>query len=68
MNPWKSKALAFNRKRKKQDEKAADVDVLAQAMLKLPPGQVKKLFTDEVLAVLKKHGYALNDPASENTF
>ncbi len=56
-NPWKEKVLAFNHRRKEQDEKAADVDVLVQAMMDLPPGQVKKLFTDEVLAVLEKYGY-----------
>lgn len=56
-NPWKKKVLAYNKTRKEQDEKAADVDVLAQAMLKLPPGQQKKLFTDDVLVVLKKYGY-----------
>lgn len=59
MNPWKKKVLAFNAKRKEQDEKAGDVDVLVRAMLDLPPGQQKKLFTDDddVLAVLKKYGY-----------
>lgn len=56
-NPWKKKVLAFNVKRKAQDEKAADVDVLVQAMLQLPPGQLKKLFTEDVLDVLKKYGY-----------
>lgn len=56
-NPWKDRVLAFNRQRKETTEKAGDVDVLVQAMLKLPPGQLKKLFTDEVLAVLEKYGY-----------
>lgn len=56
-NPWEKKVLAFNQKRKETDEKAADVDVLVQAMLKLPPGQQKKLFSEEVLAVLEKYGY-----------
>lgn len=56
-NPWKKKILAFNAKRKEQDAKAADVDVLVQAMLALPPGQLKKLLSDDVLAVLKKYGY-----------
>jgi hypothetical protein len=56
-NPWKNKVIAFNRRRAEVDGKAADVDVLVQAMLKLPPGQMKKLFTTEVLAVLKKYGY-----------
>lgn len=56
-NPWKKLVLAFNRQRKETTEKAGDVDVLVQAMLKLPRGQLKKLFTDEVLAVLEKYGY-----------
>lgn len=56
-NPWMDKVFAFNAKRKEQDEKATDVDVLVQAMLKLPPGQLKKLLSDDVLAVLKKYGY-----------
>lgn len=56
-NPWKPKVLTFNRRRKAVDERAADVDVLVQAILDLPPGQLKKLFTDDVLAVLTKYGY-----------
>ena len=56
-NPWKKNVLAFNAKRQKQDEKAGDVDVLVRAMLNLPHGQLKKLFTDDVLAVLRKYGY-----------
>lgn len=56
-NPWKKKVLAYNQKRKEKDEKAADVDVLVQAMLELPPGQQKKLFSADVLAVLAKYGY-----------
>lgn len=56
-NPWKKKVLAYNKKRKEKDEKAADVDVLVQAMLQLPPGQQKKLFSEDVLTVLAKYGY-----------
>ena len=53
-NPWKEKALAFNRKRAEADEKAADLMVLLSA---LPPGQVKQLLKDETCAaILKKHG------------
>ena len=56
-NPLKAKVLAFNRKRAEVDSKAADVDVLVGAMLKLPPGQLKKMLSDDVLAVLEKYGY-----------
>ena len=32
------------------------MDVIAAALLALPPGQLKKLLTPEVLAVLDKYG------------
>ncbi len=56
-NPWKDRVLAFNRMRKAEGEKASDMDVLIIAMNKLPKGQLKKVLTDEILAVLKKYGY-----------
>ena len=56
-NPWKTKVLEFNRKRREEGEKASDMDVLMAEITKLPPGQLKKVLTDEVLAVLKKYGY-----------
>lgn len=36
-------------------EKASDMDVIIKALKKLPPGQLKKVLTDEVLDVLKKY-------------
>lgn len=42
----------------KQDhEKVSDLDVIVAELLKLPPGQLKKVLTEEVLAVLRKYGY-----------
>lgn len=38
-------------------EKASDLDVIVAEVMKLPYGQLKKLLTDEVLAVLAKYGY-----------
>lgn len=38
--------------------KAEDMDTLVAALLELPPGQLKKVLTDNVLAVLKKYGYS----------
>ena len=46
MNPWKSKVLKFNQKRKTADEKALDLDALLEAVNSLPPGQKKKLVAD----------------------
>jgi hypothetical protein len=40
-----------------QKDKATDMDVLIAAISKLPPGQLKKVLSEEVLAVLKKYGY-----------
>ena len=53
----KEKIFEYNRKIAEQSAKADDVDVLVNAMLSLPPGQVKKLFKEDVIAVLKKYGY-----------
>ena len=53
----REKILAFNRLTKERAEKASDMDILVRELLKLPPGQLKKALTDEVLAVLSKYGY-----------
>lgn len=56
-NPWKSRVLAYNRTLAERAEKAQDMDVIVAELIKLPPGQLKRLLTDDVLAVLKKYGY-----------
>ena len=38
-------------------EKASDLDIIVEQIMALPPGQVKKVLTGEVIAVLKKYGY-----------
>ena len=38
-------------------EKASDLDIIVSQLMKLPYGQLKKVLTDEVLAVLEKYGY-----------
>ena len=52
----KEKILAFNRQAKERAEKASDLDVLVREILKLPPGQLKKVLTEPVLQVLEKYG------------
>lgn len=39
-------------------EKATDLDIIVSQMMKLPYGQLKKVLTDEVMAVLRKYGYS----------
>ena len=38
-------------------EKASDLDIIVSEIMKLPYGQLKKVLTDDVMAVLKKYGY-----------
>lgn len=53
----KAKILAYNRRVQENADKAADLDILTTQMLQLPYGQLKKVLTSEVLAVLQKYGY-----------
>ena len=54
----REKILTFNRSVKEKGEKATDLDILVAEIKKLPYGQLKKVLTAEVLAVLEKYGYA----------
>lgn len=53
----RAKIIAFNKVAAERKEKAGDLDILVAAILKLPFGQLKKLLTEDVLAVLAKYGY-----------
>lgn len=53
----KAKILAFNKSVKEKGEKAADLDILVAGIKKLPYGQLKKVLTEDVMAVLDKYGY-----------
>ena len=55
----KSKIIAFNKYVKENGEKASDFDIIMQAFSKLPSGQLKKVLTDDVIAVFEKHGLIL---------
>lgn len=52
----REKILAYNKAQAERREKAEDLDVILAAMAKLPWGQLKKLLTEEVVAVLEKYG------------
>ena len=53
----REKIIAYNKRVKEKGEKADDMEVLINALAKLPWGQLKKVLSDEVLAVLKKYGF-----------
>lgn len=52
----REKILAYNRAMAQREEKADDMDILLRALLQLPPGQLKKMLTDDVMTVLAKYG------------
>ena len=52
----KTKIIAYNKAVKEKGEKATDLDIIVSEIMKLPYGQLKKVLTDEALAVLAKYG------------
>jgi hypothetical protein len=56
----REKIIAYNKTVAERAEKASDLDIIVAEIMKLPPGQLKKILTDEVLAVLSKYGVDLN--------
>ena len=53
----KAKILAYNKSVKEKSEKATDLDIIVSQLMKLPYGQLKKVLTEDVMAVLEKYGY-----------
>lgn len=54
----KARAYELNREHKARAEKCTDMDILINGIMSLPYGQIKKLMTPEVMAVLEKYGYS----------
>lgn len=55
----REKIIAYNKQVKERADKATDLDIIVAEILKLPPGQLKKVLTDDVIAVLEKYGVTL---------
>ena len=55
----RARIIAFNKTAAERKDKANDLDVLVAAFAKMPPGQLKKVLTDEVIAVFQKHGVVI---------
>ena len=53
----KAKIIAYNKTVKEKTDKATDLDIIVYEIMKLPHGQLKKVLTPEVIAVLEKYGY-----------
>lgn len=39
---------------------AADMRAMAEAFAKLPPGQLKKVLTEDIIAILAKYGVVID--------
>lgn len=56
----RERIIAYNKKLAEQKEKTNDLDIIVGEIIKLPPGQLKKILTADVISVLAKHGYSLD--------
>lgn len=52
----RNKIIAYNKSVAEKADKASDLDIIVSQIKKLPKGQLKKVLTDEVVAVLEKYG------------
>lgn len=59
MNKWVNGAKKRRAVLDAQRVKSDDLDVIVTAMAQLPPGQLKKVLSEEVIAVLEKYGVVL---------
>lgn len=53
----KAELDALKAKIAEKKDKANDLDIIVEQIMKLPYGQLKKVLTEEVMAVLAKYGY-----------
>lgn len=55
MNKWTKAAKARLTKIQADESAAADMRAMAEAFAKLPHGQLKKIMTDDIIAILAKY-------------
>ena len=56
----RNKIISYNKSVAEKADKASDLDIIVSEIMKLPKGQLKKVLTDEVIAVLKKYGISFD--------
>ena len=57
----RKRIIAYNQAVAADASAAADMRAMAAAFAKLPPGQLKKVLTDEIIAILAKYGVASDE-------
>lgn len=55
----KAQIFAYNQRLAADSAAAADMHAIAEAIAKLPKGQLKKVLTDEIIAILGKYGMVI---------
>lgn len=59
MGKWTEAAKVIRAAMDAREEKAADLEIILTEVAKLPPGQMKKVLTEPVIAVLEKYGIVM---------
>lgn len=59
MNKWKSKAEIRLIEIQAAEEAAEDMRAVASAMALLPPGQLKKILSEDIIQILAKYGVVI---------
>lgn len=59
MNKWTKAAKLRLTEIQADQVAAADMMAIAEAFAKLPPGQLKKVLTDDIIAILAKYGVVI---------
>lgn len=59
MNKWTKAAKARLVEIQADQDGTADMQAMAEAFAKLPPGQLKKVLTEDIIAILAKYGVVI---------
>lgn len=59
MNKWRSAAKARLIEIQTAVDGAKDMQAIAAAFAKLPPGQLKKILTEDIIDILAKYGVVI---------
>ena len=60
MNKWSNGAKRRLVEIQADESAAADMRTMAEAIAKLPPGQLKKVLTDDIITILAKYGVVIH--------
>lgn len=61
MNKWTKAAKVRLTQIQAAEGAAADMQAIAAAMAQLPPGQLKKILTADIIAILAKYGVVVTE-------